>query len=454
MEFTKDMEKCYSYIKFVDDEYMAIYREYANFDVVKQDPGVMDVVPIMGFFGKFAFVEEDIRKYEFTDLEILVLSQVLSADEKNLIEMKIEATIVSKIRRNFNLCVPALFARRCSNQLPSMVIDKITEKMRRHSDDKSLVKKDILLDEIIIESSNALVMQIGVVDKLESTVENDDTMDNFILSDLLLDDYCDVLIIKDRAQFERTRVFKKDFMTLEFKSYDNVIPREVMQKIFEGFNIVSFSVLSRVSKRWYMILKNMEPRWFPGETKLPNRSSEPWHSKLILSLRTKGFIMNSKEGFYNYVLSFVRYWTLDMRDFVSFLRIYSNRELTTGLFLLLSILYVRSHKTVNYYDEQIIALEKIYYRLSIRDRDYLKNKIKCGTKLVTTMKQRIYTREIDFDGISLKSDGSGIWNGYRDVYVGRSSRRDRLWMRSMLESSIKDSKDLVRKRKHHRKKLN
>jgi len=83
------MRYAYAHMKTLPLVDLDIFSEFDSAMDNKGDPGISEVVPLIGYFGKFAISKFQQAKYDLTALEIIVISQILSANKDVLVKMQL-----------------------------------------------------------------------------------------------------------------------------------------------------------------------------------------------------------------------------------------------------------------------------------------------------------------------------------------------------------------------------
>lgn len=464
LRYEDRMRDCYAYLSKKITNYR-LFSEYECDRDVRRDPGLDEVIPIMSYFGKFMFDEDKIRFYELTNLEKMVVGQILLASPKMLKEMYLHDAEVNVLRQLFEMQVPALFVRRLNTDLPAMVIDTIINKIARaeqarlveraeHSEalievNLQIVPEDVrevyvvCIDipevlEIIVESSvdtEPFYLEIEEEQDKDTPVpdrrENDE---NEILGCevRIREGKRDILISRERTSRDfilygnrDSKEIKsmKDFYSLNFEIiyYDGMWPEELIRDMAQDIELVGRVVLSRVSKLWYMAMKGVK---FKGNSRVvtyPKCAKKRDFERIIDALADASDRF-FESPFVTYVMTVTQSCVYDISDYAAFLERYSKR-ITPGVVLLLSILYVKMSKRRVSYRVGLQILITLYDSLS----DYVKWKIKKnlddgrGEYMLFDYRGRGRSRRVvrfrEFELGPKRCCDKQVWNGLKVVHV-------------------------------------
>jgi hypothetical protein len=410
------MRSVVSYLKKQHLNNMEIFKEFENSYVVEEDPGVIEIVPMIGFFGKLMLSKNDVIKYELTPLEIIVIGQILCANVEVQKKMNLTEEEISIIKENFVIYIPALFIRHCPISLPVMILPELIEKIKRLKNrndqdyENSLIISKIEEERMIFVDDNDLkIPDVAVTD-------GSILIDKEMLGIVYVENKS-VVYVRDEGEGAvcdfRDRMKEKFLLDAETK-----IAEDEFVEICGHLDVQSRVVLSRVCKTWYIYVRKMNKFSEALYDLSPKGQITDFYIQIITVLSFNRCDIRIG-GFVYYIFGYLDRYKYDVPAFMDFLMTYVNptRQVIPGVLLLLAIFFCRSS-----YFEVGVAQEliDIYAHIGSRSRYIIRKGILKGPIRCTGYSFKRRRLAYEFDGLRYvpSKNVDRVWTGWESVPLG------------------------------------
>jgi hypothetical protein len=451
LKFDSKMRDCYAYMRDKIDN----YRVFSRFDsdrVVREDPGIVEVVPVMAYFGQFMFEEAVIGKYGLTQIEKMVVCQILTATEKMRNTYQLAKEEIEIVKSRFQLHVPALFVRSFKSDLPAMYIDDIIEKImvvdsleaqqqnkveKKRLEDIMNISTMEMMDVVVIatekeESMTFVFEAVGITEPfyLVSAIEYEKELvvplanlseEYEMIGITFREDYDNIFFERRGYEVKKNRY---ELFQLVFAASSERLPREIVKEMFYYENPICLIVLSRVSKNWYMAMKQMGMWNDTARRKFPRSRVKEKTVRIVELLQSMSMeVIDSPIS--HFVMAAMDSYVLDSSDFVAFIKRYA-KVVIPGVILILSILYMKMSDSKHRYDVVLDYLIKFYDGLSAYVKRVIDEKLNFASQVqrFDYYTRRRYRKEVRFRGYRLMPVGccaNVVWDGLEFQHLSKEN---------------------------------
>lgn len=416
MGYRDGMYCTYAYLKHVGEKSINLYRAFDGGLSVSNDPGAAVFIPILGYLGEFAFSSDYRTLCGFTEIEKMVICQILSASDKQLNSMRLSNNAIAQVKTIMKMSIPPLIIRRFPYDLPGKYIQSILKKIM---DSRVFMVKGIPvpLNPVVCEmvTYSEKVQELIMTEETERAIKEDDgdsivpdnPMDEAELVDIVLIE-TDTVVGSVGLDGVRRTVNRNKMFNLKIENVQQ-IPNEIVNGICKEFGKFAFVVLARVSRQFYNVVSRYKNRDMELFTTYVSADPKQWMSVMMEEWEKSGKVVKRSPYMYRIMNMLARMEGKGV-DFCSFVKVRIKREVSFGTLLLAIILYARS---IGYYDQYgylETRYRKIPYKLKLR----LWQKFDYRNSLTTSIIRNVYHSNVVMDCVVMRfpEDKRWVWNGY------------------------------------------